>query len=116
MTSAVAATLVVATAVATTATAIAATSAAALTGDDVDERLNLLLGGIVHREHLTLEHEAHACIGMVEVDGHCLVLHLYHEAIHALAIGIHEGDNVAGINLLVVKLTEIGRASCRERV
>ena len=103
MTSAVAA-VVVATAVATTATAIAAASAATLTGDDVDECLYLLLGGIVHREHFALEGESHAGIGVVEVDGHRFILHLYHEAIHALAVGIHEGDYVAGINLLVVKL------------
>ena len=103
MTSAVAA-VVVATAVATTATAIAAASAATLAGDDVDECLYLLLGSIVHREHLALEGESHACIGVVEVDGHRLILHLYYEAIHALAIGIHEGDDVAGVDLLVVKL------------
>ena len=102
--SAVAATFVVATAVATAATAVAAASAATLTGDDVDECLYLLLGGIVHREHLTFEGEAHAGIGVVEVDGHGFVLYLYYEAIHALAIGIHEGDDVAGIDLLVVKL------------
>ena len=104
MTSAVAATVVVATAVATATAAVAATSATALTGDDVDECLYLLLGGIVHREYLAFEGEAHACVGVVEVDGHGLVLHLYYEAIHALAIGIHEGDDVAGVDLLVVKL------------
>ena len=104
MASAVASTIVVATTIATTATAIAAASAATLASDDVDECLNLLLGGIVHREHLAFEGEAHACVGVVEVDGHGLVLHLYYEAIHALAIGIHEGDDVAGIDLLVVKL------------
>ena len=104
MASAVAA-IVVATAVATTATAVAAASAATLTGDDVDECLYLLLGSIVHREHLTLEGESHAGIGVVEVDGHRLILYLYYEAIHALAIGIHEGDYVAGIDLLVVKLS-----------
>ena len=101
---AVAASVVVATTVATATATVAATSAAALTGDDVDECLYLLLGGIVHGEHLTFEGEAHACIGMVEVDGYGLVLYLHYKAIHALAIGIHEGDDVAGIDLLVVKL------------
>ena len=104
MTSAVAATVVVATTVATATAAVAATSAAALTGDDVDECLYLLLSGIVHREHLTFEGEAHTCIGVVEVDGYGLVLYLHYETVHALAIGIHEGDDVAGVDLLVVKL------------
>ena len=104
MASAVAA-IVVATSVATATTAVAAASAATLTGDDVDERLYLLLSGIVHGEYLTFEGEAHACIGVVEVDGHGFVLYLHYEAVHALAIGIHEGDDVAGVDLLVVKLT-----------
>ena len=104
MTSAVA-TIVVAATIATTATAIAAASAATLASDDVDECLNLLLGCIVHAQHLTLKHEVHASIGVIEVDSHRLFLHLYHEAIHALAIGIHEGNYVAGIDLLVIKLT-----------
>ena len=107
MTSAVAATLVVATTVATATAAVAATSAAALAGDDVDERLYLLLGGIVHREHLTFEGEAHACIGVVEVDGHGFVLYLHYEAVHALAIGIHERDDVTGIDLLVYVKHEV---------
>ena len=104
MASAVASTIVVATTIATTATAIAAASAATLASDDVDECLNLLLGGIVHREHLAFEGEAHTCIRVVEVDGHGLVFHLYNESIHALAFSIHEGDDVAGIDLFVVKL------------
>ena len=103
--SAVAAAIVVATAIAATATAIAATAAAALSGDDVDECLDLLLGGIVHREHLTLEYEAHASIGVVEVDGYSLLLNLYHETIHALSVGIDERNHVAGVDLLIVKLT-----------
>ena len=102
--SAAAATFVVATAVATAATAVAAASAATLTGDDVDECLYLLLGSIVHAQHLTLKYEVHASVGMVEVDGHCLILHLYYEAIHALTLSIDEGDDVACVNLLVVKL------------
>ena len=105
MASAVAATLVVATAIATSATAVAAAAATTLTGDDVDERLNLLLSGIVHAQHLAFKREAHACIRMVEVDSHSFILYLYHEAIHALAISIHERDHVTGIDLLVVKLT-----------
>lgn len=104
MTSAVAATLVVSTAVAATATAVAATAAATLPGDDIDECLYLLLGSIVHAQHLTFEHETHAGIGVVEVNGHSLILHLHHETVHALAVGIHEGDYVARINLLVIKL------------
>ena len=104
MASAVAATIVVATTIATTATAIAAASAATLASDDVDECLNLLLGGIVHREHLAFEGEAHTRIRVVEVDSNRLVLHLYNESIHALAFSIHEGDDIAGIDLLVVKL------------
>ena len=104
MASTVAAAVVVAASVTSTATAVAATSAATLSGDDVDECLDLLLGGIVHAQHLTLEHEVHASIGVVEVDGHCLLFHVYYEAIHALSFRIHEGDYVAGIDLLVVKL------------
>ena len=100
-----AATLVVTTAAfATTFTAVAAAAAATLSGDDVDECLNLLLGSIVHAQHLTLKYEVHASVGMVEVDGHCLILYLYYEAIHALAFCIDEGDDVACVNLLVVKL------------
>ena len=103
--SAVAAAVMVATSIATTAAAVAATSAAALSGDDVDERLDLLLGGIVHAHHLALKYEVHAGIGVVEVNGHGLLLYVHYEAIHALALGIHEGNDVAGIDLLVVKLT-----------
>ena len=104
MASAVASTIVVATTVATTATAIAAASAATLASDDVDECLNLLLGGIVHREHLAFEGESHACIGVVEVDGYRLFLNLYNEAVHTLTVSIHEGNYIAGVDLLVVKL------------
>ena len=103
--SAIASAIVVATSVATSATTIASTSATTLAGDDVDECLNLLLGSIVHAQHLALEYEAHASIRVVEVDGYCLFLNVYYETIHALALGVHEGDYVAGIDLLVVKLT-----------
>ena len=96
--------VVVATSVTTASTTVASATAAALTGDDVDKCLNLFLGGIVHREHLTLEYEVHACVGVVEVDGHCLLFYLYHETIHALAVGIDEGDDVTGVYLFVVKL------------
>jgi hypothetical protein len=41
---------------------------------------------------------------MVEVDGHGALLNLYHEAVHALALGIDKGNHVAGIDLLVVEL------------
>jgi len=97
--------VVVATSVATASTTVASAATATLAGDDVDECLNLLLGGIVHREYLAVKYEAHACVGVVEVDGHGLLLHLYHEAVHALAVGIDEGNHVAGVYLLVVKLT-----------
>ena len=102
--SAVTAAIVVATSVATTATAIATAAAASLTSDDVDECLNLFLRGIVHREYLAFEYEVHAGVGVVEVDGYSLFLNLYHKAIHPLSVGIHEGNDVTGIDLLVVKL------------
>ena len=95
---------VVATAIAATTAAVAAASAATLTGDDIDKCLDLFLGSIVHAEYLTLESEAHACVGVIEVDGNGALLHLYHEAVHALALGIDKGNHVAGIDLLVVKL------------
>ena len=101
---AVATAVVVATAIAATTAAVAAASAATLTGDDVDKCLNLFLSCIVHAEYLTLESKAHACVGMVEVDGHGALLNLYHEAVHALTLGIDKGNHVAGIDLLVVKL------------
>ena len=103
--SAVASAVVVSASVTATATAVATTSASALTGDDVDECLNLFLGSIMHTQYLTFEYETHSCIGMVEVDGHSLLLHVYYEAVHALALGIHEGDYITGIDLLVVKFT-----------
>ncbi len=102
--SAVAAAIVVATSVATTATAIATAAASALTGDDVDERLDFFLGSIVHRDYLALEYEVHASVGVVKVDGNGLFLNVNYEPIHALPVGIHEGNNVAGIDLLVVEL------------
>ena len=97
-------TLVIATATFATAFAAVATAAAtSLSGDNVDECLNLFLSGIVHAQHLTFKYEVHTSIGMVEVNGHSLILHLYYEAVHTLALSIDEGDNVACINLLVVK-------------
>ena len=101
---AVAATLVVTAAVATATAAIAATSAATLSGDDVDECLDLLLGSIMHAQHLTFESKSHTSIGVVEVDGNGILLHLYHEAVHALTLSIHERNYVTRINLLIVKL------------
>ena len=101
---AIAATLMVAAAVATATATVAATSAATLSGDDVDECLNLLLGSIVHAQHLTFEGKSHASIGVVEVDGHSALLHLYYEAVHTLTLSIHERNHVACVNLLVVKL------------
>ena len=94
-------------ATATFATAFAAVATAAtstLSGDDVVECLDLLLGSIVHAEYLTLKYEVHTCVGVIEVDGYSLFLYLYYEAIHALALSIDEGDDVACIDLLVVKL------------
>ena len=100
-----AATFVVTTATfATTFTAVAAAAATTLSGDDVDECLDLLLGSIVHAQYLTLKYEVHACVGVVEVDSHCLILYLYYEAIHALAFCIDEGDDVTCVDLLIVKL------------
>ena len=102
--SAVASAVVVTASVASAATAVASATATTLAGDDVDEGLNLLLGGIVHREYLAFEYEVHTCVGMIEVDGDSLFLDIYHEAVHTLAVGIHKGYYVAGIDLLVVKL------------
>lgn len=103
--SAVTSAIVVATAIAATATAVTSTTATTLSGDDVDECLNLFFGGVVHAQYLTFKHEAHACIGVIEVDSDSLVLNLYHEAVHALTLSIHEGDYVARIDLLVIKLS-----------
>ena len=105
MASAIAASFVVTATVATATATVAATTTSTLTGDDIDKSLNLLLSCIVHAQHLTLKHESHARIGVVEVDSYSLILYLYHKAVHALAIGIHEGNDVAGIDLLVIKLT-----------
>ena len=57
MASAVAAAVVASATVATTATAVATAAATTLTGDDVDECLNLLLSSVVHAQDLALKHE-----------------------------------------------------------
>ena len=91
-------------ALATTFAAVATAAATALSGDDVDECLDLFLGSIVHAQYLTLKYEVHTSIGVVKVDSHSLFLYLYYEAVHALTLCIDEGDYVTCIDLLVVKL------------
>ena len=40
---------------------------------------------------------------MVEVNDHCLFLHLHDDAVEAVAVGVGQGNDIAGIDVFLVK-------------
>ena len=45
---------------------------------------------------------------MVEVYDHCLFLHLHDDAVEAVAVGVGQGNDIAGIDVFLVKASVNG--------
>ena len=45
---------------------------------------------------------------MVEVNDHCLFLHLHDDAVEAVAVGVGQGYDIAGIDVFLVKASVNG--------
>lgn len=93
--------MVVVTFVAATVAAAAATLAA----HHVEHALNLFCGGLAYRHHFTAKVQGLAGKGMVEVDSYGVFLHLSHEALETVAVGIDEGQHGTGIYALFIETT-----------
>lgn len=93
--------MVVVTFVAATVTAAAATLAA----HHVEHALNFFCGGLACRHHFTAKVQGLAGKGMVEVYRHGVFLHLSHEALETVAVGIDEGQHGTGIYALFIETT-----------
>lgn len=93
--------MVVVTFVAATVAAAAATLAA----HHVEHALNLFSGGLACRHHFAAEVQGLAGKGMVEVDSYGVFLHLSHETLETVAVGIDEGQHGTGIYALFIETT-----------
>ena len=88
--------------VAVVAAALAAT-AATLAAHHVEHALNLFSGGLACRHHFAAKVQGLAGKGMVEVNRNGVFLHLGHQTLETVAVGIDEGQHGAGIDALFVE-------------
>ena len=91
--------MVVVTVVAATVAAAAATLAA----HHVEHALNLFSGGLACRHHFAAKVQGLAGKGMVEVNRNGVFLHLGHQTLETVAVGIDEGQHGTGIDALFIE-------------
>lgn len=88
--------------VAVVAAALAA-AAATLAAHHVEHALNLFSGGLACRHHFAAKVQGLAGKGMVEVNRNGVFLHLGHQALETVAVGINQGQHGAGIYALFIE-------------
>lgn len=88
--------------VAVVAAALAA-AAATLAAHHVEHALNLFCRGLACRHHFAAKVQGLAGKRMVEVNRNGVFLHLGHQALETVAVGIDEGQHGAGIDALFVE-------------
>lgn len=88
--------------VAVVAAALAA-AAATLAAHHVEHALNLFSGGLACRHHFAAKVQGLAGKGMVEVNRNGVFLHLGHQALETVAVGIDEGQHGTGIDALFIE-------------
>ena len=80
-----------------------ATAAATLAAHHVEHALNLFSGGLACRDYFAAKVQGLAGKGMVEVHRNGVFLHLGHQALETVAVGIDEGQHGTGIDALFVE-------------
>ena len=85
------------------AAAVIATTAASLAAEHVQRALNFVVGGGALRHHPTAEVQVFAGERVVEVDDHCTLFHLKHQALKAVAVGVDEWQHGAGVDGVLVE-------------
>ena len=80
-----------------------ATAAATLAAHHVEHALYLFSGGLACRDYFAAKVQGLAGKGMVEVNRNGVFLHLGHQALETVAVGIDEGQHGAGIDALFVE-------------
>ena len=88
--------------VAVVAAALAA-AAATLAAHHVEHALNLFSGGLACRDYFAAKVQGLAGKGMVEVYRNGVFLHLGHQTLETVAVGIDEGQHGAGIYALFIE-------------
>ena len=80
-----------------------AAAAATLAAHHVEHALYLFSGGLACRDYFAAKVQGLAGKGMVEVNRNGVFLHLGHEALETVAVGIDEGQHGTGINALFIE-------------
>lgn len=80
-----------------------AAAAATLAAHHVEHALNLFSGGLACRHHFAAKVQGLAGKGMVEVYRNGVFLHLGHQTLETVAVGIDEGQHGTGINALFIE-------------
>ena len=88
--------------VAVVAAAVAA-AAATLAAHHVEHALYLFSGGLACRDYFAAKVQGLAGKGMVEVNRNGVFLHLGHQTLETVAVGIDEGQHGTGIDALFVE-------------
>ena len=83
--------------------ATVAAAAATLAAHHVEHALNLFSGGLACRHHFAAKVQGLAGKGMVEVYRNGVFLHLGHQTLETVAVGIDEGQHGTGIYALFVE-------------
>lgn len=82
---------------------IVATAATAFAAKHIDIPLYLCIGGRARLEDFAAEMEVAASKEVVEVNHNGLLLHLNDDAVKAIAVGIRQGNDIAWVDVLLVK-------------
>lgn len=83
--------------------ATVAAAAATLAAHHVEHALYLFSGGLACRDYFAAKVQGLAGKGMVEVNRNGVFLHLGHEALETVAVGIDEGQHGTGIYAFFIK-------------
>ena len=83
--------------------ATVAAAAATLAAHHVEHALYLFSGGLACRDYFAAKVQGLAGKGMVEVNRNGVFLHLGHEALKTVAVGIDQGQHGAGIYALFIE-------------
>ena len=83
--------------------ATVAAAAATLAAHHVEHALNLFSGGLACRHHFAAKVQGLAGKGMVEVNRNGVFLHLGHQTLETVAVGIDEGQHGTGIYALFIE-------------
>ena len=85
--------------------ATVAAAAATLAAHHVEHALYLFSGGLACRDYFAAKVQGLASKGMVEVYRNGVFLHLGHQTLETVAVGIDEGQHGAGIYALFIETT-----------